>query len=72
MTVKELRHRLSHFDESAKVVVYWERDGKSDLLEIHDVSMQTGKPERGADGKPGFVFDHRGPATWLFISVNEG
>ena len=72
MTVKELRHRLSAFDESAKVVVYWERDGESDLLEIHDVSTQTGTPKRGADGKPGFEFHHQGAVIWLFINVNEG
>ncbi|MGD0956465.1 MAG: hypothetical protein ABR953_06485 [Candidatus Acidiferrales bacterium] len=72
MTVKELRQKLSGLDQSTKVVVWWERNGDSTLLDIHEVSLARGTPKRDANNKPGFEFDGNGPVVWLFITVAGG
>jgi hypothetical protein len=71
MTVKELRGKLAGLDESTNVIVYWERDGGSNFLDVEDAATATGTPNK-VNGKTGFAFDSKGPATWLFISVSEG
>jgi len=74
MTVKELRQKLSDsdFEENAKVVVHWGRNRDSDCLEIRDVAMASGTPDRGPRGKSVFKFDRGGLAKWIFIKVEEG
>jgi len=70
MTVKELRERLAKLDDKTDIVVYWEEGSEHHYFSIDDVSLTRGTPRRHADGKPGFTFDSKGPAAWLFISVS--
>jgi hypothetical protein len=72
MTVKELRQKLTGLDEGTNVIVFWERDDGSNFLDIHDAATAKGTLKRDANGKAGFEFDSKGPATWLFINVSQG
>jgi hypothetical protein len=38
MTVKELRDKLAKFDDKSDVVVYWENESGSIILEIVELS----------------------------------
>jgi|GEM_PF-1433479 hypothetical protein len=69
MTVKQLRGKLSQFDDETRVVVYAE-DGNPVLFEIDDVSIHTETPSRSGDGKAAFEFERDGSASWAFISVS--
>jgi hypothetical protein len=69
MTVKELRDKLSGFQDGTSVYVYWEEGSEHQFFGIEDVSMQKGEPKRFSDGKVGFKFDSNGPVSWLFLSV---
>ena len=70
MTVKELREKLSQFDDETRIVVYGEKETEQAFLEIDDVSIHTGTPTRLASGKAAFRLGKDGPASWLFISVS--
>lgn len=71
MTVRELREKLSQFDEGARVVVYAEDEPKGQFFEIDDISVGTGSPMRAEDGNAGFRFEKGGSASWVFISVSR-
>jgi hypothetical protein len=70
MTIKELREKLSKFDDKTQVVVYTEDEVGLHLFEIDDVSMARGTPSRLQDGTAAFTADNTGPASWLLISVS--
>jgi hypothetical protein len=70
MKVKELVQKLATLDQNSKVVVYWEDVDKQRFFEIDEISLTKGTPRRGEDGRPGFTFDPKGPAAWVFINVN--
>jgi ribosomal protein L21E len=72
MNVKGLRNKLSKLDDETRVVVYWEEGKQRQYFEIEDAALAKGTPHRDANGKPGFIFDSKGPATWLFINVSAG
>lgn len=69
MTVKELKQKLSKFDEKTPVVLYREADSDMELFEIADIAVSAGTPRRDDNGKAGFTFENNGPVKWLFISV---
>jgi len=70
MTVSELKQQLDNLPAEMEVVVYWERNGNSDILDVDEVSRRRGIAKR-MKGKKGFEFDSRGPAEYVFISVAE-
>jgi hypothetical protein len=69
MTVKELRDRLSKFDDKTSVVVYAEDETVHQFFEVDDISIATGSPCRLENGRAGFSFTKDGPVSWLFITV---
>jgi len=69
VTVGELQKRLAKFPPDTTVVVYWE-EGSDSHFAVDDVSLKTGNPSRGTDGKPRFKFSQAGPATWAFIEIS--
>jgi hypothetical protein len=72
MTVAELQEKLVGLDPKTHIVVNHETDGEMELYVIGDVSLSKGHPRRDdGTGKTGFKFDKNGPATWLFISIEE-
>jgi len=70
MKVKELVQKLAALDQNTNVVVYWEEGDKQQFFGIDEVSLTRGTPRRDEDSRPGFEFDSKGPATWVFISVS--
>ena len=72
MTVKELRKKVEGLDPNTQVGVYRETEGKTEFYDVTDVALQNGNPIRNEESrKAGFTFDNKGPATWLFISIEE-
>jgi len=72
MTVGELLQKLDGVDRNDRVVVYFETGHPIKLYDVTDASLSTGDPHTDEHtGKAGFIFDKTGPATWLFISVEE-
>jgi hypothetical protein len=71
MSVRELREKLSRFDEGTQVVVYAEEEPKGQFFEINDISIETGTPMRAEGGNAAFRFEKGGPASWVFISVSR-
>jgi hypothetical protein len=70
MTVKELREKLSKLADSTPVYAHWEEGQEHRYFGIEDVLLTRGTPRRHEDGKPGFTYDSKGPAEWLFIIIN--
>jgi hypothetical protein len=70
MTVKELQDKLSKLDANADVIVLWEEGKEQHLLDLDDVSLRRGVASR-RDGKKAFVWDSKGPAAYVFVSVSE-
>jgi hypothetical protein len=72
MTVGELRKKLEGIDPKTSAVIYRETDAGTEFFEISDVNPSAGTPIRNEDtGKAGFRFESAGPATWLFISIED-
>jgi hypothetical protein len=69
MKVKELRDKLSSFDNNAEIHVYWENGKPHQFFVIDEVSMTKGTPSRDANGAARFTFGG-GPANWLFMSIS--
>lgn len=68
--VQDLRNELSKItDGKMKVVVYREDGNTPRFLEIDGVFQTRGTPNR-TDGKTVFSFNHKEPATWLFITAS--
>ena len=70
MTVRELRDKLSKFDDETRVVVYTEDKASVQWFEIDDVSIHAGTPSRSHEGKVRFAFDSEGETHWVLISVS--
>ena len=70
MTVNDLRAKLANLDGRQKVVVYWEDENETHFWGIDDISVERGTPKRLGNDKPGFTFDRKGPAEWVFIAVS--
>jgi hypothetical protein len=72
MNVGELQQKLVGLDPSMNLAVYRESEAGTEFFEVSDVSPSQGRPIRHeATRKAGFKFDGTGPATWLFISIDE-
>jgi hypothetical protein len=72
MTVQQLKDKLNGMDSKTRVVISREGDRHFDFFEISDVSLHAGEPSRDeGTRKAEFKFDRNGPATWLFINVEE-
>jgi hypothetical protein len=70
MTVYDLRAKLAKFEGKEKVVVSWEDENETHFFGIDNVSGGKGTPGRLPNNKPGFTFDRKGPAEWVFIEVS--
>lgn len=70
MTVKELRDKLAKHDGNADVLVLWEDGDKQHLLDVDDVSVGRGVASR-RNGKKAIMWDSKGPASYVFVSVSE-
>ncbi len=71
MTVGELQKKLEGLEPKTHIVIYSDTEGETEFFEVSDASLSRGTPKRHADGKVGFTFDHTGPATWFFLSIEE-
>ncbi len=71
MTVGELQTRLKGLDPKTYVVVYREGGKDGQFFDVEDAVVSKGTARQHPDGKLGFAFDGTGPATWLFINIDE-
>jgi hypothetical protein len=70
MTVKELREKLTKFDDGKSVTVYWENGSEQNFFEIEDLSMPRGIANK-VGGKKAFKFSSEGLAELVFINVTQ-
>lgn len=72
MTVGELQKIIETLEPSTHIVVNDETSGRMRLFEVSDATVAAGTPRRDErTGEAGFAFDDKGPARWLFITVEE-